>query len=70
MIKDVLFGIIALILIPIIFIMSFYLCYKNWVPVEKNLAEWNEYPYSMTYWEVWRKNIVDIYWKESLSENL
>ncbi|MGK4034886.1 hypothetical protein [Pediococcus acidilactici] len=69
MIKDVLFGIIAIMLIPIIFIISFYLCYKNWVPVEKNLAEWNEYP-NMTYWEVWRKNIVDIYWKESLSENL
>nr|DAP19948.1 MAG TPA: hypothetical protein [Caudoviricetes sp.] len=29
MIKDVLFGILALILIPIIFIMSFYLCYKD-----------------------------------------
>ncbi|AOW74279.1 hypothetical protein A4V11_04305 [Pediococcus acidilactici] len=70
MIKDVLFGILALILIPIIFIMPFYLCYKDWVPVEKNLAEWNECPYDMTYWEVWRKNIANIYWKESLGENL
>lgn len=66
MIKDVLFGIIAIILIPIIFIISFYLCYKDWVPVEKTLAEWNEYP-NMTYWEVWRKNIVDIYILERIA---
>ena len=61
MLKDILFGLIALVLAPIIFLLSFYICASSWVAIDKELNQYH------SYWATWWTNIKDLYWNRQLS---
>lgn len=70
MLVDILTGIFALILAPIIFLTSFWTCKKYWIPNAKTLNEHrgteNQLPTG--YWIVWAKNMKEIFLDFSLRD--
>lgn len=67
-ISKILFAILILIIsIPLMFVLSFYLCYSTWLPQQQKLDETSNLYYEdrATYWSVWKANIIRMYITES-----